>query len=82
MMANLFLPIKRIKRIILLKKADFQKARELPAKVFSNNVKECFRCPKDKVMEDEVYKASPYKFIEDEFTIKKAAKYLIKKVEE
>ncbi|WP_282036570.1 hypothetical protein [Saccharicrinis aurantiacus] len=49
----------------------------ISAKVFSNNIKECFYCDDD-LMEDEVYKASCFSFIEPEFTFYDLSDNLIK----
>ncbi|MCW3787818.1 tetratricopeptide repeat protein [Plebeiibacterium sediminum] len=49
----------------------------VPAKVFSNNIREGFDCPDD-LMEDSVYLASMFSFIEPELTKKQLAFTLIK----
>lgn len=49
----------------------------IPAQIFSNNTKEGFTFPDDKIMEDEVYKASVFSFIKSDMTLKDVATNLI-----
>ena len=49
----------------------------IPASIFSNNIKECFSCYVEDVMEDEVYKADVFSFIKDNFTRKDLARNLL-----
>ncbi|WP_299840184.1 hypothetical protein [uncultured Tenacibaculum sp.] len=62
------------KGLMYFRSGDFNKAlpyfstnskEEIPNTVFSNNTIECFNCPPSMVMEDEVYKASAYTFIQN-----------------
>jgi len=57
------------------KNKTYKGSKTIPAKIFSNNIKECFECPENEVMEDEVYKAFP--FIKNEFSRKELTKNLI-----
>jgi len=49
----------------------------IPASIFSNNIKECFSCYVEDIMKDEVYKADVFSFIQDNFTRKDLASYLL-----
>jgi len=59
------------------KNKTYKGTRTIPAKIFSNNIKECFECPENDVMEDKVYKASVFSFIKNEFSRKELAENLI-----
>ncbi len=50
---------------------------KVPAKVFSNNLKECFDCS-DSLMEDQVYEAAVFSFIPREMTKKQLAVTILK----
>jgi hypothetical protein len=50
---------------------------DISGKVFSNNIKECFECSEDNVMDDEVYKASIFSFIKSSFSRKELAENLL-----
>ncbi len=47
-------------------------------RVFSNNVTECFNCPEENIMEDEVYLADVFNFIQDDFGKRELAEHLVK----
>ncbi|PKQ61244.1 hypothetical protein BZG02_16560 [Labilibaculum filiforme] len=49
----------------------------LSKRIFSNNIIECFDCPEEGVMLDEVYKADVFSFIKTDFSIYDLAVYLI-----
>jgi len=49
----------------------------IPASIFSNNIKECFSCPVEDIMKDEVYKADVFSFIQTNFSRKDLARNLI-----
>ncbi|MCZ4695750.1 hypothetical protein DWB61_13565 [Ancylomarina euxinus] len=49
----------------------------IPASIFSNNLKECFSCSVEEVMDDEVYKADIFSFIQASFSRKNLARNLI-----
>jgi hypothetical protein len=49
----------------------------IPAQIFSNNTREGFRFPVDKIMQDEVYKADVFSFIKPNFTRKELAENLL-----
>ncbi len=51
---------------------------EISARIFSNNIKECFECPEEDVMLDEVYKSSVFSFINEYFSRKELAQNLVK----
>jgi len=59
------------------KNKTYKGAKTIPAKIFSNNIKECFECPESDVMNDQVYKASVFSFIKKEFSRKELAENLI-----
>lgn len=52
--------------------------KNVSAKIFSNNIFDCFMCSADKVMTDSVYLASLFSFIEPEFSMCDLAANLIK----
>ncbi|BDD08046.1 hypothetical protein FUAX_04780 [Fulvitalea axinellae] len=47
-------------------------------RLFSNNTKECFDCDEDFVMEDLVYKASPFAFLKENMYLPDVAESLLK----
>ncbi|UII27340.1 hypothetical protein LVD15_02615 [Fulvivirga maritima] len=51
---------------------------QVSAKIFSNNIMECFSCSEDMVMVDSVYLASPFSFIKSNFTKAELADYVAK----
>ncbi|MBL3656264.1 hypothetical protein [Fulvivirga sediminis] len=57
---------------------DNRVSYQVPAKVFSNNITECFDCSENRIMEDSVYLASPFSFIESNFSKAELADYLVK----
>lgn len=59
------------------KNKTYKGVKTIPAKIFSNNIKECFECPENDVMNDQVYKASVFSFIKKEFSRKELAENLI-----
>ncbi len=56
---------------------DYANQPYLPAALFSNNRIECFNCESELVMEDEVYKADVFSFIQPSFSHKELAEYLL-----
>ncbi|RXQ91024.1 hypothetical protein EO244_13045 [Ancylomarina salipaludis] len=58
-------------------KSQTEERISVPARIFSNNIKECFSCDVDSVMTDEVYKADVFSFIQPEFSKKDLAANLI-----
>lgn len=59
------------------KNTNYDTEKLLPSTLFSNNIKECFSCPVNEVMVDEVYKASVFSFIKPNFSRKELASYLL-----
>lgn len=59
------------------KNKSYKGSKTIPAKIFSNNIKECFECPDADVMKDQVYNASIFSFIKNEFSRKELAENLI-----
>lgn len=60
------------------KKKDFEWWK-VSGRVFSNNIKECFRCPEKKVMKDSVFIHDAYPFLNDEpMEVPKLAASLVK----
>ena len=60
------------------KNSTYKNPFDIPAQIFSNNTKEGFRSPADKIMVDEVYKANVFSFIKPEFSRKELAENLQK----
>lgn len=81
--------LKQIKGLYFLQNADAVNANKyltvntplpiiIPAKIFSNNIKECFSCNEDEIMVDSVYLASPFAFIKPSFSVSELPTYLLK----
>lgn len=51
---------------------------QIKALIFSNNIKECFNCPENDVMADEMYLEKDFSFIKRSFTASELTKYLMK----
>lgn len=54
-----------------------QPENEVSARVFSNNIKECFDCPEDSIMVDSVFLAPSFSFIENKLGIVELCEDLI-----
>ncbi len=65
------------KALTFFNKSGITKGNAVPNTVFSNNIKECFSCKVEEVMDDQVYQASVFDFIKPAFTRKELAGYLI-----
>ena len=66
------------KALVHLNKIKLRKEEPfIPNTVFSNNIKECFRCPVSEIMVDEVYKASVFSFIKTTSNLKEFTLNLI-----
>ena len=63
------------------KNNDYKAQKLIPNTIFSNNIKECFSCDVNEIMDDEVYKADVFSFINANFTTKDLATYLVELIE-
>lgn len=55
------------------KNNNYRSQKHIPNTIFSNNIKECFTCDVNEVMDDEVYKADVFSFIDESFSRKDLA---------
>lgn len=59
------------------KNNSYKEQNRIPNTIFSNNIVECFTCDVNEVMDDEVFKAEVFSFIEEDFSRKDLAINLI-----
>ena len=59
------------------KNNSYKAQKPIPNTIFSNNIIECFTCDVNEVMDDEVYKADVFSFINERFSRKDLAIYLV-----
>ena len=59
------------------KNISYRAKKTIPSTIFSNNIKESFSCDANEVMDDEVYKADIFSFINERFSRKDLAIYLV-----
>lgn len=60
------------------KNQNYKSEMSIPSSIFSNNIIECFRCDVNEVMNDEVYAANIFAFIEPSFSKRELAMNLLK----
>ena len=58
------------------KNKSYKAKKQIPNTIFSNNIKECFSCSASEVMDDEVYKADVFSFIDERFSRRQLANNL------